>query len=339
MNDLEVKEETPLYYLSKYRAELMGVMILWIVWFHSDMHSHTPFIEYIKELGYGAVDVFFLVSGIGVYFSLSRNTVTKYVKNRLLRILPVWWSYLLVCVILGETLYDSKMSLREIMGFFTFTGFWQGFEHQGNWYVYVIMFFYLLAPLFYFLIKEGGKYRGLLILGTIVIITFSFFHNYDMLRAFTRLPDFVIGMCIAHRGGRKLKRINWIYVLVAFVGSNVILRLVGEYAASYLGHYGLWWYPFILIAPFLALLICKVLDIVNSKAPLALKPLRVFGESSLEIFLVSEIFLSDDTKKYFRFFENYPRRNALMLSVASIVVAVLFHFLLEKVKLHSIPQS
>ena len=158
--------KSPYYYLSKYRSELMGLAILWVVWFHSSVQLNffkiniiNVSFSIIKNIGYGGVDIFLLVSGMGVYNSLEINDVSQYIKNRIRRITPVWWSYLIISVLLGYFFFQIHFSKLEILGFATFTGFWIDMSNQGNWYVYAIMLFYLISPVFYSLIKNSkNKY-------------------------------------------------------------------------------------------------------------------------------------------------------------------------------------
>lgn len=60
--------------LSKYRSELMGVAMLWVMLFHAyGLKLGVPLLDQIKALGFGGVDVFLLLSGMGQYVSLSKT--------------------------------------------------------------------------------------------------------------------------------------------------------------------------------------------------------------------------------------------------------------------------
>ena len=83
-----------MYKLSKYRTELMGFAILWIFLFHSNIYIPeflAPF-KFVKAIGYSGVDIFFLLSGLGLSFSISKNTsLVQFYKKRLKRIIPTFW--------------------------------------------------------------------------------------------------------------------------------------------------------------------------------------------------------------------------------------------------------
>ena len=204
-SNLSINCKSPYYYLSKYRSELMGLAILWVVWFHSSVQLdffHISFINktfsFLKDIGYGGVDVFLLVSGMGIYNSLEKNDISKYIKNRIKRITPVWWSFLIISVLLGYFFFHIHFSKLEILGFATFTGFWIDMSNQGNWYVYAIMLFYLVSPIFYSLIKNS-KNRLLM---TIVLIAVALlvsvpFIGFFKIIVFSRVPIFLIGMFVS----------------------------------------------------------------------------------------------------------------------------------------------
>lgn len=73
--------------LSKYRTQLMGLAMLLILIFHTGIDvKSVNVIRSIKDIGDVGVDIFLLLSGIGLYFSYSKNNDKKYcvlVKNRL----------------------------------------------------------------------------------------------------------------------------------------------------------------------------------------------------------------------------------------------------------------
>lgn len=133
------KQKSLYYYLSAYRSELMGFAILWVVWFHSSMYVNffpVSFLNvgfsFVKDIGYGGVDIFLLISGMGIYNSLEKNDISQYIKNRVRRIAPAWWIFLIISVIIGRFLFEINYSKLEIIGFATFTGFWLDMKNQGN---------------------------------------------------------------------------------------------------------------------------------------------------------------------------------------------------------------
>ena len=60
--------------LSKYRTELMGAAILWVMLFHAfDLDLGFYLLNWGRAAGFGGVDVFILLSSMGLTMSLSRR--------------------------------------------------------------------------------------------------------------------------------------------------------------------------------------------------------------------------------------------------------------------------
>ena len=77
--------------LSKYRTELMGIAILWVMLFHSfDLDMGHPILEWIRAAGFGGVDIFILLSSMGLAMSLSRReqSYSQFMARRAGRVLP-----------------------------------------------------------------------------------------------------------------------------------------------------------------------------------------------------------------------------------------------------------
>lgn len=265
------KENKTLYeYLSEYRSELMGLAILWVVWYHSSLEldvfpSETinNILIFIRGRGYGGVDIFLLLSGMGLYNSLNRNSVAKYLKNRLKRILPTWWILYLVTAVLEFKLLDIRYSAKELLGGITLTGFLTQLPNQGNWYVSFIMVIYLIAPVLYFLFHESKNKRAtcIILVAITLLISVTFWGDDGRLTGMTRLPIFVFGMYLsADRDKIKVNRTT-IIVLSALMAIGIaLLRVCQGIDWDTRWHYGLWWYPFILVTPGLAMLLALLIS-------------------------------------------------------------------------------
>ncbi len=290
---------TPYFYLSKYRAVIMGIMILWVIFFHSSItfNSGVPFIDktlnFIKEIGYGGVDVFFLLGGMGIYNSLEKNDLGTFYKNRLIKILPTWLIYLFVLMMVSSYVYSTPYTGGEVFGFVTFTGFWMNFAGQGNWYIHATMLFYFLAVYIHFFMKKSSKKILLVSLIALVSVVFAFRLNGDYrLIAFSRFPVFLLGMTISATLKDKLvmNKKRWFIILGMFIASFGLLILIYTCLSDYMWEYGLHWYAFLLIAPMLLLLIAKAFDMGKRYLKWLIFILALLGKSSLEILLISDFF-------------------------------------------------
>ena len=320
---------SPYDYLSKYRSVLMGVAILWVVWFHSAVDIGFAPIHFLKQFGYAGVDVFFLLSGMGIYISLEKNDLSRYIKNRVSRILPVWWGFLLIYILLGFFVLHLSMSGAELLGFATFTGFWLDLSNHGNWYIHAIMLLYLISPVLHSLLKSGRRKLLTCIVLVLIslVISLSFFGQYKLI-VFSRIPLYIIGMYIpCALKDKPIRKAHWFGVLAAFILGCGVLFGCCLFFKDYLWTYGLWWYPFIVIAPTMTLLTAKFFDLFQR----ALRPLAyilsVFGKASLEILLISD-YLFD----YYEGFHIYLVNDlvtAILVVVIAFVTGIVFHRLIE----------
>ena len=74
--------------LSRYRGVLMGIAIIMIVLFHVALPRSSAFFG-LKRMGNMGVDIFFFLSGIGLWFAWTkRPELLHFYRRRLLRILP-----------------------------------------------------------------------------------------------------------------------------------------------------------------------------------------------------------------------------------------------------------
>ena len=87
------KAQNDLSLLFKYRKFLMGFAALWILMTHEwqIVTNETSFFfvteNFIKRIGFCGVDIFLLLSGMGLYYSLEKNPVSRFYYNRLKRVI------------------------------------------------------------------------------------------------------------------------------------------------------------------------------------------------------------------------------------------------------------
>ena len=151
--------------LSSERQAIMGFAILWVMFFHSSIDcSRFPVIATIKQLGNLGVDIFLLLSGIGLYYSALKlrgessvgqqknsHWVSQFYRKRIIRILPAtiiclfpWYLYL----------YRGQLNQINLPRFFlniTSLSYWIDGTNRG-WYVALTIVMYALYPLMFPLI-------------------------------------------------------------------------------------------------------------------------------------------------------------------------------------------
>lgn len=145
--------------INKYRPQIMGFAALWILVYHewqllSPAWSAPYYAErFIKDIGFIGVDMFLLLSGMGLSYAVRRHPLKEFYRRRFSRlVLPVLAAGVLRVPISRWTL---GYFARCLSGYSFLTGNVTAFI----WYVYAIAIFYLFFPLYwYFFSKSGNKY-------------------------------------------------------------------------------------------------------------------------------------------------------------------------------------
>ena len=317
--------------ISSRRSFIMGIAILWVMFFH--IKDYMSGYGFLQETGYGGVDIFILLSGFGCYYSLNKDEdILSFFKRRMIRILPSYLPFIMIWMIVRYITY--QLYFTEICGNLTMTGWWNNDGNQFNWYVDVIVFFYLLAPYVFKVISRSKKpVRTTIILMLIAfLIGFSFMHGL-LLTGISRLPLFILGMFLARYLESEEKTIFPVSDKVIVMIIN-LLMIVGFASLYYFleiqtaldkWHYGLWWYPFILIAPGLVYDIAVVGDVLSKNRLTGLFSLCIeeIGKASFELFLI-HIFIFES------FGKTVSKDMLPLLFIAALVLGYVYHMAVIK---------
>ena len=83
--------------ISQYRSCIMAVAIIFIVLFHSAIEGNNSVTRFLVQVGYGGVDIFFFLSGIGIWYSIEKNNdKLSFYKRRLQRLLPAYVPFIII---------------------------------------------------------------------------------------------------------------------------------------------------------------------------------------------------------------------------------------------------
>ena len=268
--------------VGNYRTEIKGIAILWVAFFHAQL-GLDGFLYDVQKIGYGGVDMFFFLSGFGLWHSLSRGT-KGYFRRRAERILPAYLPFCIVWLAVMIPLSNMGMgkALHTIAGNVLMVGYFLDTPLMINWYVSALTVSLIIAPVLYWslqgergsLIRAGALLAGAAALGLLFVGDVKYM-------AVSRLPVFILGMLFA-RPVKKDGKAVLILLAVGAVCALAALLLCFEKRPDALLRYAMYWHPFVLIAPAL----CCGLGWIFARCPAGmLKPLRFIGEASFEIFL------------------------------------------------------
>ena len=306
--DLRVNtQEGDFFLVSRFRGSIMGFASLWIIFFHEwikllDNHPVGSAVEgFIKSIGFCGVDIFMLLSGIGLFFSMQKKKVS----------LPVFYYKRFKRIILPAVTVATLRFLIEKWPFELYINnisginFYKVSMYCFLWYVPAIATLYIAFP-FYYKLFSRSSHPVIFTFGAIQIWLVITLWVRDSMRGdlfgFTnRIPIFIIGVLF----GWLIKNVKMKFSLSVWIFFGVMLILGGylEYLARFKGMYILvpssdCCLPNILMSVSLSILMAKGFDIlckvkyIKIFGTALVRVLAFFGTFSFEFYCVQE-WLSD----------------------------------------------
>lgn len=228
--------QVELYDLSKYRRELMGFSALMIFVCHAYAYIELPSVlGYALSIGNIGVDCFLFLSGLGMWYSLSKPQTGGGVKYWYLnRYKKLFVPYLITAL--------SMDAIKYYLGEYIGEGIWNYLfglstlrfyvSHDAAWFIAALIPLYLLAPAFYSLMK---KYKWKAALSLIIIQYFTLLipatFSSNLLNSIieniqfvvVRTNCFIVGMAIGNSVICKKKlSVVWLMVM-ALIGILAIV--------------------------------------------------------------------------------------------------------------------
>ncbi len=282
--------------LSKYRTELLGVAALMIMVFHCQTLIQLPiWFSIINDHLNSGVEIFLLLSGMGLYYSYSKNNnYSHFLKNRVERtLLP----YLLIGVFYWSWRYIfAEFNIPDFI--FNASGFSLLIRKTGDlltigksafWYVSFILGLYVIYPVIHNSFNNVSKNKKqknfvFFVLLSVVLTIFIRFYASETYAAaetwLTRIPAFLAGCYLGEtiKEKRKFRIYDYILIFVC-IPLRVLIALIRPVfddliLSRYLG---------IFIAFFVCFAVAFVLELC--KCNLLKKILSFFGKISLELYL------------------------------------------------------
>ena len=280
--------------ISSSRLFLLGIATLLVVFFHSDylvienvvkVNFLTNILKFIQKTGNFGVDLFLLLSGIGLYFSLSKNNIKTFYKNRFIRILPVFIIVTVVYAIITKT-----MTVVEVLE----TLFFISFFVKGNadvWFMPFIMVMYLLFPLLYKIIYQKD-WHGLVLLLFITMLfnlLYSIFFptSYVYIEiALTRISVFILGVYLGKLIYLK-QSVPWYMFLFSILLQIFMIYIL--YMNINIERFSIFSrYLYCILAVCSVINISFLMSLLKNKNILLIKIIEFLGLYSLEIYLIFE---------------------------------------------------
>lgn len=307
-----------LSWISTYRGELMGLAMIFIVLFHIPLSRLDPFFG-LRRMGNIGVDMFFFLSGIGLWYSWTRNPdYRQFFLRRYLRIYPAW-------LIMASLYYIPRFRGGDIMAWADLVGdiainwdFWLH-DELTFWYIPATMMLYLFAPAYMNLIRRVPVYRWLpvaMIMWCVAVQWVTPIHQAaGHIEIFwSRVPIFFIGIGMAEAVRRKVsleRDAIWLVALVFALGLGTSLYL--EQMKH--GQFPLFIERMVYIPTTITALL--LLGLVLRRSPERLRQgLRFVGAVSLECYLIHIHFVLHYLPKSWSYWPTFLACFAITLPLA-----------------------
>lgn len=315
--------------LSKYRAELMGMAMLWVMLYHAwYLDFGIAPLNWLRGAGFGGVDIFIMLSAMGLVMSLSRTKrkFGPFMARRAQRILPAYFVVMLPYTVFS--ILRKAVPVSALLWNSTLLSYWVQAEGRFNWYISGIMFFYALTPLCFHWMRRT-KRRAIPaaagIAAGLVLCWYLMGHNgWCYLDVAYRVPIFFLGLLMGfyaeeERGVGKKGILFWCVWLICGA-VYFITACRGAVKAVYL--------PPSFVLFFTTLPMCLLVCLMFERLPLGglRRFLRLVGESSLEIYLLNASFFTETAllAQYLKFGPGYYLYYLITISL-NIALGVLFH--------------
>ena len=319
--------------ISRYRGELMGLAMLFVMLFHVWMPRSNPMYGLVR-CGNVGVDIFLLLSGVGLWYSWTKTPSAKhFFRRRLLRIYPAW-------VVMAALFYIpnylntpgggySPDIPNLIANILVGWSFWR-VDDLTFWFVPAIMALYVIAPAYMKLIIKHPAYRWTPVVAMVLAVMVQYYPPVHQAVGhleifFSRVPIFLIGVNLGAwvKEGRTLDGQALWLVIAAFVMS---LAMCVEFEESWRGRFPLFIERMVYIPLTLSMVV--LLNLALRKTPQTVRRALAFiGTISLELYLIHIQFVM----KYITPYKLGYCLTALTMIAVSIVLAWLLHKAVGKI--------
>ena len=322
--------------LSRYRSQLMGAAMLWVMLFHAfDLDMGLPVLEFIRAAGFGGVDIFILLSAMGLAMSLSRREqdYSAFMARRARRILPAYYAVMLPYT-LFLILYQGQPWAALIWNS-TLLYYWVHCAGAFNWYVAGAMTFYAVTPLCFRRLRRSSHRTGLtaaaILAGLAVCQVLTHGAYWYATDFFYRVPVFFLGLLLGFYvlEDRKLGMrdlLFWAAALAAGAG-YLLVSLTADWI-NWPIHF-----PLAHLFLFTTVPMCLGLCFLLERLPLGWlsRFLRMIGENSLEIYLLNvSLFSQTELLRRLVPFGPTNRLYYLVMFAWNIALGVLLHRLVRR---------
>ena len=334
--------------LSKYRTHIMGAAMMWIMFSHTVYIGSSDVILFFHYIGIYGVDMFLMVSGLGIYRSMRQSkSIGEFYKKRAIRILPAY----LIVVICWYAFFKTDVAfsdkLLSILGVNYFRGSIFHIYEFFDWFIPFIAVMYLLTPLYDKIFRKVESKWKLTVLASMISPILAYIAiltgRQVLFYSIVRIPIYLIGYCIGwflYEKKEETKGSWMVFVPLLFIGL-LSIHLLRTHANTYNVMWGLNAYTALMIAPGACMLVAFICNYAEKWLKIVGKilifPFYLCGRYSLEIYLLHQRLLEIfDSEKLTAFREGAIQALTkpffyFLVALLSILIAALLHELIALV--------
>lgn len=249
------------------RTILMCIAIIAVISYHPALRG-IPIGR--LNIGYAGVDIFMLLSGYGIGKSLLKNSVKQFYKNRIHRIFPLWLFMILFDYAIKIFSGEEATTMKDLLFDLSTISFYIHPNSLPEWYLATLILFYLISPLYKYLLEKTGWIL-------LVIISVSIYSCYIIIGTTTwqyacaipRFPLYLLGLTCALKNKENIS-----------YSITIPLFLVGIYYFFQNNHY--------MFSSFCILLCIQIANKIIDKNSLFQTPIiQWIGKHTLEIYVAN----------------------------------------------------
>ncbi len=342
--------------LSSQRGRLMGAAMLMVVLFHVGGMRHDTLAYCLSRCGNVGVDVFLFLSGIGLWFSWSKlsqgrklkdgeraatapmpgrshpaspilshpltSQLLTYFRRRYVRVYPAWLA--IACLYYLPRFFDGRLSAADTaLSIAVNWGFWEH-DELTFWFIPAIMALYTVAPAYMELIRRHPDCRAMPVAAMVLCVLVQYWPPLHSAVGhleifFSRIPIFLIGINTgqAVMERKPISRAGWWMLLALFAMSALACV---NFEDGLRGRFPLFLerMVYIPLTVSMSLLLARAMERMPRRAG---APLAFIGTISLEMYLIHAQFVLKPVQQWHLGY--WP--TALAVTAASAALAWLLH--------------
>lgn len=305
---------------------LRGVAAINVAFYHvlyvSEKYSLNPtYLSFFKNWGQNGVDIFFVISGFIIFYTQKQNKkkFLDFLKQRLLRIVPIYWLLTLIIVILSlidaRVFSNLEITTELIFSSFLFLSILLNKSYpilNTGWSLEYEMFFYLSFA-FFLLFKK-----------TNIILILLFFFILILFSKEFLFAEFLFGVLLGYFFSKFKSMNNLISYFFLFLGILIIILSISSLSLiSITNHFD----RMIYLGIPATMIVFGLIYIQQGKNIFFI----FLGNASYSIYLVHLLIISAVYK--FSYYYNINMNNDLLaigILLLSVLGSCIFYLIVEK---------